>query len=971
MLQQRFEAVLFDWDGTAIAARTDDATELRSLLESLSAHACDLAIVTGTSLEHVDAQLQARPRGPGSILVACNRGSELYRLSEHGPELVERRVATPEEDAALDRAARETQTALAARGLHTAVVSSRVNRRKIDLIPEPEWRDPPKAAIAELVVAVQARIAATEVQTLPAAVATAAACARRAGLLDPRITSDAKHIEIGLTDKGDAVTAIAAAWSELGITSGLVLVVGDEFGSLGGVPGSDAHLLAIGDHALAVSVGVEPEGVPAGVDRLGGGPAAFRRLLREQLRLRADGALPRIDPAPEWTIDFPVAVDTPAPVAGACCTLADGVVGMRGVPLHGPRSDIPAVLVANAYCGTGPDTELLAAPEPAGTQRDGATTRHLVLDLQSGTLHEQGPSDQSLGMRFLVADHPGVLALRDVGAATDPVFTSPPSVTARSAAESNTGYERMATAHPDGCEVQAVGVRSPSLAGAATADRLISYDQHDTSGAALRAAHNTGFDALLRARRATSSARWRGADVRCGDAELQRNIRFGLLHLMQAAPDNGAAAVGARGLTGPAYRGHVFWDAEVFVLPFLTATHPAAARAMLEYRVRHLAEAQRLARSTGFRGARFPWESAGRGTDVTPERARDRSGRLVAVHTGDREVHVVADIAWAAQHYIDWTGDDAFAQGAGHRLLIETARFWASRVQVASDGRAHINTVIGPDEYHDPVDDNAFTNVMAQSNFRWAIASAARVGDIPREEVDGWRALADALVDGLDATSGIYEQFRGFFALEPLVIAEVAPRRPIAADLLLGPERTAQAQVLKQADVLMLHHLVPDAVAPDSLSANLRYYEPRTAHGSSLSPGVHASLFARAGEGARALELLRLAASIDLDDITDTTALGLHLAAMGTVWQACVFGFLGARPTSTALTVDPRVPDELGELTATMTFHGSRIEITASATQLTIDAAAPVPVLINNRVQQHPGGIRRWNASPNGWELSP
>jgi hydroxymethylpyrimidine pyrophosphatase-like HAD family hydrolase len=376
MLQQRFEAVLFDWDGTAIAARTDDATELRSLLESLSAHACDLAIVTGTSLEHVDAQLQARPRGPGSILVACNRGSELYRLSEHGPGLVERHVATPQEDAALDRAAHETQTALAARGLHTAVVSSRVNRRKIDLIPEPEWRDPPKAAIAELVVAVQARIAATEVQTLPAAVAIADACARRAGLLDPRITSDAKHIEIGLTDKGDAVTAIAAAWSELGITSGLVLVVGDEFGSLGGVPGSDAHLLAIGDHALAVSVGVEPEGVPAGVDRLGGGPAAFRRLLREQLRLRADGALPRIDPAPEWTIDFPVAVDTPAPVAGACCTLADGVVGMRGVPLHGPRSDIPAVLVTNAYCGTGPDTELLAAPEPAGTQRDATGQRH-------------------------------------------------------------------------------------------------------------------------------------------------------------------------------------------------------------------------------------------------------------------------------------------------------------------------------------------------------------------------------------------------------------------------------------------------------------------------------------------------------------------------------------------------------------------------------------------------------------------
>ncbi len=185
--------------------------------------------------------------------------------------------------------------------------------------------------------------------------------------------------------------------------------------------------------------------------------------------------------------------------------------------------------------------------------------------------------------------------------------------------------------------------------------------------------------------------------------------------------------------------------------------------------------------------------------------------------------------------------DTAFADGAGRDLLVETARYWASRVRRDSDGRAHIDGVIGPDEYHELVDDNAFTNVMA----RWNLRRASAVANVAEVERAAWLAVADALVDGYEPTTRVYEQFRGFADLEPILISEVAPRRPIAADLLLGAERTAQAQVIKQPDVLMLHHLVPDEVAPDSLSANLDFYEPRTAHGSSLSPAVHAALLAR------------------------------------------------------------------------------------------------------------------------------
>ena len=239
---------------------------------------------------------------------------------------------------------------------------------------------------------------------------------------------------------------------------------------------------------------------------------------------------------------------------------------------------------------------------------------------------------------------------------------------------------------------------------------------------------------------------------------------------------------------------------------------------------------------------------------------------MVPIRTGLLEEHITADVAWAACCYIDWTGDAVFAHGPGLRLLVETARYWRSRVRFDKQhAAAHIYGVIGPDEYHETVDDNAFTNVMARWNLRKAASSveAAPGGapDVDAAEVALWREAADALVDWFDSESGVYEQFAGFNRLESLLIEDVAPRRPIAADLLLGPARVRSAQVVKQADVLMLHHLIPDEVAPDTLAPNLGFYGPRTAHGSSLSPPVHASLFARAGDYDRALQALHLASA--------------------------------------------------------------------------------------------------------------
>jgi trehalose/maltose hydrolase-like predicted phosphorylase len=321
---------------------------------------------------------------------------------------------------------------------------------------------------------------------------------------------------------------------------------------------------------------------------------------------------------------------------------------------------------------------------------------------------------------------------------------------------------------------------------------------------------------------------------------------------------------------------------------------------------------------------------------VTPASARVATGELVRIRTGELEEHIVGDVAWAAACYLAWTGDEDFAAGSGRELFVETARYWASRLRFDGDGHAHIYGVIGPDEYHEPVDDNAFTNVLA----RWNLRRAAELDGLDPDERAQWLRAAEALVDGYDHASGIYEQFAGFFDLEPLVIEEIAPRRPIAADLLLGADRTAAAQVLKQADVLMLHHLLPDEVAPDSLVPNLDFYEPRTAHGSSLSPAIHAALFARAGRYRSALEALRIAARIDLDDLTASTAGGVHLATIGGLWQALAFGFAGVRPRGDRVVVDPRLPPEWNALGLGLRFRGEPMRLRIDRAGVTAEPMA-------------------------------
>lgn len=672
--------------------------------------------------------------------------------------------------------------------------------------------------------------------------------------------------------------------------------------------------------------------------------------------------------------------------------LADGRIGVGGATLVEHDLARRWAFGNGVYDGDGSKTHLLAGPVgfrlPHALHPHGALRR--VVDLRAGVVTEEARTPKGVirSLRFCSLARPGLAVARIIGIDEEagPVLRPPTEGSSGEegwvqTAGTNVEWMAVGAATGGGIVAAAVDSHAPGEDGGIV-DRVIAYEadarhapEREAAARRAQAAAATGFEALLDEQRAAWQQRWEESDVVIeGDDELQLAVRYALFHLMASVPDIGEAAVGARGLTGPGYRGHVFWDADAFVLPFLAATHPASARAMLEYRVRRLGAAKEIACRLNRAGARFPWESADSGDDVTPRSARDRMGRLVPIRCGQLEEHITADVAWAASCYLNWTGDEDFAQGPGLRLFIETARYWASRVTIEPDGTSHIYGVIGPDEYHEPVDDNAFTNVMARWNLRHAVEAVAASGDgahdVSEAELDGWRAVAEALVDGYDDNTGIYEQCAGFHRLEPLIISDVAPRRPISADLLLGAARVAGAQVIKQADVLMLHHLVPDEVAPGSLEPNLRYYEPRTAHGSSLSPAVHAELFARTRDYDRALESLRIAAFLDRDDLTGTTANGLHVASMGCVWQALAYGFAGIRATSDCLRIDPHIPPGWGLLELRLQYRGARLRLQCQPALLRVHADRPVIIELGGaRHTVTTSGIELTRRGA-GWRLS-
>ncbi|MGH3833419.1 MAG: glycoside hydrolase family 65 protein, partial [Pseudonocardiaceae bacterium] len=440
--------------------------------------------------------------------------------------------------------------------------------------------------------------------------------------------------------------------------------------------------------------------------------------------------------------------------------------------------------------------------------------------------------------------------------------------------------------------------------------------------AALAAARYTGWTGLSTEQRRYLDDFWAAADVEVdGNSQLQQAIRFGLFHILQAGARAERRGIAAKGLTGPGYDGHTFWDAETFVLPVLSHTVPDAAADVLRWRQHILPLALERAKQLGLEGAAFPWRTI---------RGQECSGYWPA---GTAAFHLNADIADAAIRHVTATGDTDFERDVALELLVHTARLWRSLGHHDAHGNFRIDGVTGPDEYSAVADNNVYTNLMAQRNLRAAadavgrhLEQAAALG-VDAEETASWRDAAAEMVVPYDEKLGVHQQSEGFTEHAVWDFADTTPEQyPL---LLHFPYFDLyRKQVVKQADLVLAMHLCSEAFTAEQKARNFAYYERITVRDSSLSAATQAVLAAETGHLDLAYDYLCETALVDLADLAHNTDHGLHIAALAGAWSALVAGFGGLRHLDdTVLAFAPQLPEALTRITFRLRWRGRRLRV--------------------------------------------
>jgi alpha,alpha-trehalose phosphorylase len=443
----------------------------------------------------------------------------------------------------------------------------------------------------------------------------------------------------------------------------------------------------------------------------------------------------------------------------------------------------------------------------------------------------------------------------------------------------------------------------------------------DQVAAALAEARHDGWDHLLESQREFLDRFWEGADVELeGDAELQQAVRFGLFHTLQAGARGEGRAIPAKGLTGPGYDGHCFWDTEAYVLPLLSYAMPHAAAEALKWRLNTIDAARDRAKVLGLEGAAFPW--------------RTISGRECSAYwpAGTAAFHVNADIAQAAIRYDEVNDDEDFCRQVSLPLLVETARLWRSLGHHDAHGGFRIDGVTGPDEYSAVADNNVYTNLLAQKNLRVAAETAERFPDeagalaVDEEETASWRDAAAAMVVPYDEELRVHPQSEGFTKHAHWDFEGTdAEQYPL---LLHFPYFDIyRKQVVKQADLVMAMVVRTDAFTAEEKARNFAYYEPLTVRDSSLSACVQAVVAAETGHVELAYDYFGEAALMDLGDLEHNSSDGIHIASLAGSWIAAVIGLAGLRDTDGVLCFSPRLPERLGRLRFRLRFRDRLLEV--------------------------------------------
>ncbi|HBM81186.1 MAG TPA: kojibiose phosphorylase [Clostridiaceae bacterium] len=461
-----------------------------------------------------------------------------------------------------------------------------------------------------------------------------------------------------------------------------------------------------------------------------------------------------------------------------------------------------------------------------------------------------------------------------------------------------------------------------------------------------------GYDTEKQAHMKEWNDTWNDIDIIIsGDDKAQIGLRFNLFHLASSAyKGDDKVSIAAKALHGEGYKGHVFWDTETFMLPFFIYTEPKIARTLLAYRYNTLDGARKNASLNGFKGAQFPWESADEGIEVTPKWGKDYYGNPVRIWTGDEEYHINSDITFAIWEYYRATGDKEFMIKYGLEIFLDTSKFWQSRVEYnAGKDRYDINRVIGPDEFHEHVDNNAYTNYLVKWSLKKSLQLIQWIKNenmvifnklctklsLSNSDFKAWDDIQRKIYIPKSEDGMLIEQFEGYFKLKQYKVTEHdengMPVWPEGVKL----DKLGETQLVKQPDVVMLMLMLGEEFDMETKKQNYDYYEKRTMHKSSLSPSIYSILGLSVGDTHNAYKYFIKTIMTDLDDYHGNSASGLHAANAGGAWQSAVFGFGGLSiDREQKINLNPWLPEKWEKLSFKVKWKNTILTITVNKTEV-------------------------------------
>ena len=481
-----------------------------------------------------------------------------------------------------------------------------------------------------------------------------------------------------------------------------------------------------------------------------------------------------------------------------------------------------------------------------------------------------------------------------------------------------------------------------------TSENLTIEQIRDASLDEIKEISNMSYEILFNSNKEVWSSYWNDQNIVIeGNDYDQLAIRFAQYHLKVMTPSHdNRCGIAAKGLSGEGYKGHSFWDTEIFILPFYTYSKPEIARKLLEYRYLSIGGARKKAKDNGYEGAMYPWESAWlEDGEVTPVwGAVDIvTGKSTKIWSGFIEQHITSDITFAIWQYYMVTNDEDFMEKYGYEIMFDTAIFWASRLEWDEiKQRYHINEVIGPDEYKEHVDNDAFTNWLAYWTIETAINYYNKLKESDSEvirKLESKLSLQNAMENWTTKLPKIYlpeprdldnviPQNDTFLSLEDIDLTKYKNQEHIGSMFKdYNLDQVNKIQVVKQADVVMLLYLLEHKFSKEVKKANYDYYEKRTLHDSSLSLSTHSILASDIDEKDLAYKLFQEATKIDLGENMKTSDHGIHAASLGGLWQIVVNGFGGLRMVGGNLRINPKLPENWSRLSFSFMWKGNKLDI--------------------------------------------